>query len=178
MMICDSFLPMTAYWKECRKRSFNVAGANCSSRWHSKMAGESEIMLHQIRLARASAWYDCDLKSRSEVSDRMRLVILFHLSLLVVCSLSLFLSFSLLRNGQKKKNHRLTENLAHMLTFLLSLSLFLSRVKALVCRRGIQRGKERKRAWQNRFTFSLRQWDQTGPHSGKSFLSCAEVVVI
>lgn len=139
MMICDSFLSMTPYWKECRERSFNVTGANCSSWWHRKMAWG--IMPHQILPAWAAPWYDCLFLNT--VSQREK----WGLGQDASCYFHSF--FSLLGNSQRKKNHRLTETWHKSVRSFFSFSLS----QALVCQKGIQR--EEKRAWQNRSTFSF-----------------------
>lgn len=133
MMICDSFLSMTPYWKECGKRSFNVTGANCSSWWHSKMAVVWGIMLHQIRPA--GPLHGTTVTQRQKWGLGQDASCYFHSFEPASASLSISLSFSLLGNGQKKISDSLKlGTYVHFSPFSLA--------KALVCQKGIQREKK------------------------------------
>lgn len=124
----DSFLSVTADWKECRKRSSNVTGVNCSSWWHSYLAGgEGGIMPQQIYRncpellpGTTASFRHSDTKTDwSKASlDGM---------LLVIFALYLPLCFSSSELGSSQKNRRLPETW-HVCSFF-------SLRQAVVCQR-------------------------------------------
>lgn len=129
---------MTPYWKECRRRPFNVTAANCCLWWCYKMAVEG---YNCPTLLRGTTFCFKGSDTKTEVRAWTGCILLFSLS----CSLSLSLSPPLCW-GTARNNHRLTETW-RIRSFFSSLShSLLSARKA--CR-------QRERAWQNRSTFSF-----------------------